>query len=161
MAGIKLDDLLKQDEVVLPKYLVVTAEGNELFENHAGDTVFEVHEDRINRMVLAEDKVSLVALKDPEVVIAGNDIIFKKNTVKDPIQGLNRPTSVQLKEGDNKARALLDVFREFMLGMFSVHAVVLATDVVAIPNETSTPAETAPQGVKATAGVDSVTVEGE
>lgn len=144
MAEIKLDDLLAQETVTLPKYLIVKTDANSFFGIVPGDVVFEVKEDRISRMVLADDKVSLKALDDPEVVVAGNEIIYKKDLYKDPVRGLNNPVSVKLNAGDNKAKAMLDIFKDYVLGTYSTHAIVFATDIIAVAND-ATPASSAPE----------------
>lgn len=140
MAIKKLDEVLAADEFVMPKYLIVKNDELNYFHVPAGQGVYHVSGESINAFELNE-KGDGYKETEPVVTHAGDKILYIDKLHKDPIQGVAQPGKLDFQEGDDVNKALLDAFKRFVAGFYSVHAMVLVTDVLAdieTPDTTTT-----------------------
>lgn len=137
----KLEDLLREKTITLPNYLVVKHEQDGYHSLPRGNEVYKVVADKINRLDLNEDGT---ALEEKEPVVqydsAGNRLFYIPNTFRNPYIG-REAVEVPLIEGDNKDRAMLDLFTEFVLGRNAFGVTIFATDVLAEVTVAEPPAE--------------------
>lgn len=126
-----LEQLLHEKITALPAFLIVGTSQMGYHDINEGNEVYATDSKGIKKMALDEDRNVLVA---GEYVVqsdaSNNRIFYIPNTHKSPYTGKGA-VEIELQDGDNINRAMLELFGEFVKGRFDFGVTIFATETYA------------------------------